>query len=302
MVITRDLERIAGRQHGLLTSKQLREAAISPAAESTLLARGGLQRVRRGVVRLTGSLSTWEQSLAALCLSIGAPVAASHLSAVRLWGLRSHDTDLELTLPYTRNSRVRGATVHRSTDLVDIDIVERLGIPTTSIERTLCDVGARVSPRELQRITDHALGTNLTSPDRLARFVERVGTNGRPGVAAMRQRLTAQADSARLAESGPELALARLCTEYGLPRPVPQHAVRIRGRRYRVDLAYPDQRVFLEFDGLRWHSSPEAIARDHRRQNALTSAGWLPLRFAWLDLTDRPAAVADEIRRTLALR
>ncbi len=32
-----------------------------------------------------------------------------------------------------------------------------------------------------------------------------------------------------------------------------------------LDLAYPDQRIAIEIDGYRWHSTPEQKRRDERR-------------------------------------
>jgi very-short-patch-repair endonuclease len=40
----------------------------------------------------------------------------------------------------------------------------------------------------------------------------------------------------------------------------------------RVDLAFPDRRVAIEYDGP-WHGEPGQLARDRRRLNALVTAG-----------------------------
>ncbi len=47
---------------------------------------------------------------------------------------------------------------------------------------------------------------------------------------------------------------------------VPQHTVRGLGGRFvaRVDLAFPEQRVAIEYDGAR-HGEPGQLARDRRR-------------------------------------
>jgi very-short-patch-repair endonuclease len=46
------------------------------------------------------------------------------------------------------------------------------------------------------------------------------------------------------------------------------------GRRpLRLDFAWPEQRLALEYDGL-WHGEPGQLARDRRRLNELGDAGW----------------------------
>ncbi|MFM2438100.1 MAG: hypothetical protein RLZ55_917, partial [Actinomycetota bacterium] len=80
------------------------------------------------------------------------------------------------------------------------------------------------------------------------------------------------------------------------------YPVRIRGRRYVIDLADPDAQLAIEIDGLAYHG-PDRFQSDRFRGNQLENAGWRVLRFTWADLTGRPDYVVDEVRRALiALR
>jgi very-short-patch-repair endonuclease len=65
----------------------------------------------------------------------------------------------------------------------------------------------------------------------------------------------------------------------GLPVPVQQHRVRVNGRTYLLDYAYPEHRVFIEFYGVAWHGTPSAVVYDSARLSDLTSHGWQPLIF-----------------------
>ncbi len=65
---------------------------------------------------------------------------------------------------------------------------------------------------------------------------------------------------------------------------------------YRVDVAFPKQRVAIEVDGLAFHSDSDDFHQDRVRQNAIALAGWQVLRFTWLDLTEYPQRVIAEIR------
>jgi very-short-patch-repair endonuclease len=69
--------------------------------------------------------------------------------------------------------------------------------------------------------------------------------------------------------------------------------------QWRIDLAFPEQKVAVEVDGWAWHVDAERFRNDRRKQNALVRAGWDPLRFTWHDLDGRSAAVVEEIQATL---
>ena len=69
-----------------------------------------------------------------------------------------------------------------------------------------------------------------------------------------------------------------------------------------ADVYFPDVRLVVEVDGRRAHGS-DRFQADRTRQNALVAAGCTVLRYTWLDLTNRPDGVAQEIRALLrALR
>ena len=71
--------------------------------------------------------------------------------------------------------------------------------------------------------------------------------------------------------------------------------VRIGGRRYFIDVAFPEGRLAVEVDGRAHHSDARAFQRDRQRQNDLVAAGWTVLRFTWDDLVRRPGEVIDRI-------
>ena len=78
-----------------------------------------------------------------------------------------------------------------------------------------------------------------------------------------------------LAGSPQETRLRLLLHASRLPRPVAQYHVRDAvGREVaRVDFAWPEQRVAVEYEG-RWHGRPQQVASDRARLNRLTAAGW----------------------------
>lgn len=76
---------------------------------------------------------------------------------------------------------------------------------------------------------------------------------------------------------------------------------------YVVDIAFPNQRVAIEVDGWAFHwghlplagDDQETFQRDRNRQNVISLNGWQILRFTWLDLTEHPQRVIDEIATAL---
>lgn len=101
------------------------------------------------------------------------------------------------------------------------------------------------------------------------------------------------------ADSGPELELLAVLRRAALPEPVAQYEVDLAGRRYRVDFAYPDQKVAIEYDGFEPHSGRAQFERDRQRQNTFVLSGWTILRFTRADLADRPRRIVDEVAAAL---
>ena len=297
----RDLEALfdlAHHQHGVVSVAQLRDLGITESACRNLVQLGILGRARRGVYRLSGHVGNWHSSLMTACLS-ATGVLASHRSATRLWGMRSVDDDIDVTIPYPRRVSLDGVRVHRSRDLLANDWSWVDGIPVTSPIRTLCDAGLIFPEHEVRRMLDHAVAIDLVTRRDLWRFRIRVGKQGRNGCGVLHRVLESMPPGSDEVESGLEMALARVIDAAHLPSPVYQHPVVIGRVRYRLDAAYPRERLFIEVDGAAAHSSSAQIAADGGRQNHLVTAGWRPLRFTWSDLRDQPTAVADVIRTNL---
>lgn len=110
-------------------------------------------------------------------------------------------------------------------------------------------------------------------------------------------------------ESVGESRTVWLCHQQGLPMPIPQYEVRDSSGRLvgRVDFAWPELGVYLEFDGkvkyekhLRdGERASDAVFREKRREDEIRRVtGWRCLRIAWSDL-ENPARLAAMIRAFL---
>jgi very-short-patch-repair endonuclease len=128
---------------------------------------------------------------------------------------------------------------------------------------------------------------------------EAAGSMGSRRGARRTQRAVALAD--HRAESPPESRLRVLLALAGLSA-VPQFTVRNASGDFvaRVDLAFPEHRVAIEYDGA-WHGEPGQFAKDRRRLNALVAAGWTVVHVTAADLRDAEELIA-RIRALLATR
>jgi very-short-patch-repair endonuclease len=215
-----------------------------------------------------------------------------------LWGIAIplQKDDLRIHVTVATGSAVRGRAdrcIHRIPFTID-EIAQRGGFPVTGPERTWRDLAGVISPAALLAVTDQLLG-RLCTRGRLEHQLAR-RPSGR-GSARARDVLPV-ANS--LAESPMESVLRWLVHEAGLPAPVLQLRVRDDAGLFlgRADLAWPEQKVLVEFDG-DVHRERDVFVNDVRRQNRLIAAGWTVLRFTSADVLGRPDEVIAEVRRAL---
>jgi len=189
--------------------------------------------------------------------------------------------------------------VHRPVVLTRHDLTRRKGFTVTTVERTLCDLGAVMDLDGVRECCDRALRRRLTHPDRLVRRFLQLGGRGRPGSASIRTVLSEVDADVMLLESDLESMLLRLIEAAGLPRPALQHRVEVGGHRYRLDMAYPELHIAIEADGFAVHGGRRAFEDDHERRTALTVAGWQVLEFTWRQVCSRPDWVVRQVREAL---
>jgi hypothetical protein len=186
----------------------------------------------------------------AATLWAGDDALLSHRAAGVLHGLDGVTADrLEVTAP--KRLRLGVVIAHRAPPFPAIDRNVVAGIAVTSPTRTLIDLAAVLGTNELELALEDALRRGLTSRARIGYRLHELEGPGRGGCAALRSLLE---DGRGRPHSGsaPEVRLRRLITLAGLPTPVPQHQIRQSGRLIaRVDLAYPDFQIAIEYDSER---------------------------------------------------
>ncbi len=273
-----ELEHLLRQQGGAATSGQL----------LTVLSRRGLQsRLRTGeLIKLWPGIygvgePDLELRLRGLDLRAGAPVAVCLTTAAAAFGFDTEEDSTVHVLDTGAHLRsCDGLEVHRRDGAPRITV---RGRSTTAAPWTAVEV-ARTLPRpRALALLDAALRSSTCTRQQLALAAE--AQHRRRGIVAIRDELIGLARPE--AESPMESEVRLAIHDAGLPPPQLQYEIVDRsGRVWRVDFAWPDQRLAVEYDGFEWHSSPEALQRDRQKRAALTEGGWRLL-----------SIVSDDVRR-----
>jgi len=283
---------LASRQHGLVTREQALEVGMTARQIVRRLQRGRWRPVRRGVYAGGWVPPSWEQAVLAVVLAVGPPCAASHGTAGRLWGLPvPGDDEIHVRTPGSRRVALDGVVHHRA-ERDEITVHRR--VPVTTMARTLVDINAS------EQVVDDALRRGLLRVEELAACVDRLDHRGRRRTGGIRRVLADRIPGHRPAANNWERWLAGVLRQAGLPAPTRQHPVVVGGRRRYLDLAYPAERVGIEFDGFAEHSLIRSTFDDDRaRDNDLRLAGWLVLHFT---SRSTPTVIVDTVTRALRQR
>jgi hypothetical protein len=264
---------LASGQHGVVADAQAMALGYSTRTIRRRVRSGEWSRPLPRVLRCTGAPPTDRQAAMAAVLWAGPEACASHTTAGWLWSLDGvHPGATEITVPPGFDRRSRLVRVHSSA-LTRGDRSRVSAIPVTSVVRALIDLAGVLAPGPLELAVEDAFRRRLATPKGLeSRAAELMG-RGRPG--SRRLRTLLESRGARpVSGSAPEVRLERLLVSGGLPAPSRQCAVTHAGRTIYVDLAYPDRRLAIEFDSLRWHTGRAKLENDAERRNLLRAANW----------------------------
>jgi hypothetical protein len=168
------------------------------------------------------------------------------------------------------------------------------GVRITSRLRTAFDL-ARLLPLTEGVVAVDALARGEFAPDLLLHFTVRY-----PGLRGVRRVIDVLGWADARSGSPPETRLRLILVQGGLPRPVPQHPVVDDDRRVLwLDLAYPEHRLGVEYDGGDHFATPEAARADARRHTRLVAAGWRVLRYTSGEMRQAPDRIVAEVRHAL---
>lgn len=274
----------AARQHGIVTSRDLARAGITPQEVRRAVASGEWVRMRRGAFVAADALTEAEASgrrplleAAAVVHTLDRPAAVlSGYSAARVWGLptphRLRGT-VTLTDP-TQHRRGEGYEITHAPLPAGSTTVHQ-GLPVTTLARTVVDCAREWSLEEALILADAARwGDRVTATELQAALTEGVAHRG---VDAARRVVELSRDGA----DSPLETRARLRVhEAGIELPELQVVLAVDGVSHESDGLWRRLGIVMACDGRGkyrdpWHgaTTEEKHWREKRQRDVLIGAG-----------------------------
>jgi very-short-patch-repair endonuclease/predicted transcriptional regulator of viral defense system len=289
---------LARRQHWVVTRAQLLALGLGSEAIRHRLRDGRLNRVMRGVYAVGRPTVDSRGRWMAAVLTCGPHALLSHHSAAALLGIcPERPSPIDVVVPSYVARRHPGIRVHRRADLASptgwprglpVSGVVDL-IPVTDPISTLVDIAMGISRAELAEAVNEADHLDLVDPESLREALDLIPP--RPGTRRLCRLL--DRETFVLTETRLEQLFLPLARDAGLP--LPQTQVWLND--HRVDFYWPDLRLVVETDSLRYHRTPAKQAADNRRDQDHIAAGLMPLRFSHWQVCHEP----DHVRKMLTI-
>src|SRR5262245_44614264 len=292
---------IAAQQHGVFGLADLRQIKATPDEVRFRVESGRWTRLYDCIYTVAGVPLSWQGLLLAACLAGGARAVASHRSAAALYDLPGGAPDIaEITCPRWRRARHDGLVVHE-TKALEAELCTTIdNIPVTSVELTLLMLGAVCSPLTVEMALDAALRRELVSYDSMRGVLKSVGRRGRNGAGVLRGILNERVPDGAARESPMETRLLRLLRDLGFPAPVAQYDVYVHGTFFgRLDAAYPELRVGLEYQSYEHHAGKLAVDRDNARRRRFKAIEWHIVEVTAEDVRNRGLTLAPALWKAL---
>jgi hypothetical protein len=278
---------------------QLTTAGVSPRDIELLVDAGSMSRQLPGVYCAVAVASSPRQRALAAVLAVGRQAMLHRLSAGVLLGLPNCPEPMrpQLLIPQSVRCRIDGVELRRRThfphgfgQLVD-------QIPTLCPAMTIVELESILGRRWSEQATDFALRTGLMSLDDLALALEFYEETSKKFHRIGARLLAPRQPTDCGLGSEWEARVLRWIRRARFPEPVLQYPLVVQGRQRRLDFAYPEQKVAIEFDGFAFHNDRTTFDRDRAVENWLRLNGWLLLRFT---ATTKYADFVDQLRTAFA--
>lgn len=319
----RTVAAVAERQHGVVSRRQLRQAGLADSAIDHALASARLFAVFRGAYGLGYRPRSSKAQLMAATLACGEGAVVSHGTAAQLLGLWDHAPEqIEVIAPIEAGRAIEGIRRRHVPLPGGEEVWMQDLVPCTSPARTIVDVSglrpgggggdaARGPVAAARRAALHSRRArllrdtieqaavlrmlNVPAIDAVLDGPRRRGTKlllrvlqpwrrYKPGL-VIRSRLEAK--------------MLPLMSEFAVPVPAINERLNLSTSRPEIDFLWRRARLVVETDGGLFHGTPEAAARDARRDRALRAAGFRVWRLSWDDVVYHEEATMHELHRLL---
>lgn len=220
----------------------------------------------------------------------------SHETAAVLWGMPlpfRHGPSLHVSAsPPLREPRTRNVVGHRLVMPQDgVTLLDDL--PVATRVETWGQLGGALRWEDLVAAGDWLLARG----DPLSDLSEVALRARRRGATALRHAVGSVRPGA---ESPRETAVRLILVQAGLPEPELNWTLRTGTGAFvaRLDMAWPQHRVAIEYDG-RQHADPDQFRRDADRWRAISAEGWTLVRVLAHHLETPHHGIVTPVRRAL---
>ncbi len=291
---------LAGRQHGVVATRQLLAYGLTKDSIAGWVARGALHRVHRGVYAVGHRAITVRGRWMAAVLASGDGAVLSHRSAAALWGIWGRGTgDAHVTVP--RKTRSQRSIRRHFGVLPPDEVTVRDGIPVTTAARAVLDLagekGGAAAETALRELEYLGLYGPISIPALLARHPRHKST---PALHTCLERLRDD-PGGRVRSDLEELFLPFLDAHH-IPRPRLNAWITLDEDRFQVDCHWPSARLIGELDGFKSHRTRRAFRKDRRRDRRLKARGFDVVRITEDQLEEEPLQLAADLSALLGLR
>jgi predicted transcriptional regulator of viral defense system len=303
--------RLAERQHGVVSRRQLNDLAISDGSIEKAVLGGRLHPAFRGAFGLGIRPKGRHARVMAAVLACGEGTVVSHLTAAHLLGLRDRlPAVVDVIAPKWSGRAIDGIRRHFVSPPTGHERGHCMAIPCTSPARTIVDLAGIVGERSLQRAVERAAILRVLDAQAIERLLAAKRRRGGPMLRAILQpwgvktvATTPGASTAIPTTTAPylrselEARLLALIKASDLPIPTCNQRVEVgTGQaKIEVDFFWPQQRVIVETDGKAVHDNPLAFERDRKRDRELLLSGYRVARFTHRQVEKEPEAVIAAI-------
>jgi very-short-patch-repair endonuclease len=290
---------VAARQKPVVTLADVLACGLSRPGVQHWIRTGRLHPRYPGVYAFGRADLSREGAWLAAVEACGPGAVLPHVSAAALLKLRATSAhEVHVTIPAGRPLlRLPGVRCHRAA-LAPQDVIEEEGIRVTSVARTLLDLASVLSPPALERAAKQAVIERAFNMREIEGLLSR--SRGRRGIRRLREVLARgdlSADDVPL--STLEARFATLCAESGLPKPEINRYILLGDEYHLVDFLWRRERVVVETDGSRYHSTGWQRDRDVRRDELLGRHGYGHARFTDCDIEQRHQEAIRTVRTLL---
>jgi very-short-patch-repair endonuclease len=285
LLVVADLLALIADQDGLVTTAQLVQRGLDESVLRRRAREQGWSRIAPRVYLAAGHRLSDRARIRAAGLWGGEYATVCGPAAAWWHGfLAGAPAEVAVTVPRRLGLRGYPGVRIRRRDLADVDRTRIDGIWCAAAPLAVLETATTLP--EGSAFLDRALQKHVRFEQLYQAYCRNKAAYGAARVGAL---LTAAADRADSVAERRLIAILRGAGFTGWQRGVPFE-------RWTIDVAFPDAKVAIEFDGWAHHSDVERFRADRSKGNALVRAGWRLLRFTWHDLVNRPQYVIAEIR------